>query len=230
MRVIGYIRVSTDHQHHGPDAQRAALERWCSSQGAELVAVESDVGVSGAAPLDKRPGLLRAVDAVEREGATVLLVSRRDRLARDVILAAMAERLVERAGARVASADGAGEGDSPEALLMRRICDAFGEYERQVIRARTRAALAVKRARGERTGHVPYGYQLGADGVQLVEHAGEQEVIRLVREYQREGLSLRQIGERFNALGILPRSGGQWHAQTVRRIAQGVGARACEVA
>jgi DNA invertase Pin-like site-specific DNA recombinase len=32
------------------------------------------------------------------------------------------------------------------------------EYERALIRARTRAALQAKRARGERVGAVPYGY------------------------------------------------------------------------
>lgn len=45
---------------------------------------------------------------------------------------------------------------------MRRIVDAFVEYERLVIRARTRAALTVKRSRGERIGGIPYGHQLAA--------------------------------------------------------------------
>ena len=41
---------------------------------------------------------------------------------------------------------------------MRRIVDAFAEYERLVIKARTRAALAVKRTRGERIDGIPYGF------------------------------------------------------------------------
>ena len=44
-----------------------------------------------------------------------------------------------------------------------RMVDAFAEYERAIIRARTRAALAVKRGRGERTGEVPYGFRLAED-------------------------------------------------------------------
>ena len=35
---------------------------------------------------------------------------------------------MERQGARVVSADGAGEGDSPEAALMRRLIDAIASY------------------------------------------------------------------------------------------------------
>jgi len=66
--------------------------------------------------------------ALTAQGAGVLLVAKRDRLARDVIVSAVVERLVERQGARVMAADGTGNGDSPEAELMRRIADAFSVY------------------------------------------------------------------------------------------------------
>ena len=105
MDVVGYVRVSTEEQRHGSAAQRDALERWCAANGAELVDVFEDHGVSGAAPLDQRPALLDALGALT-DGA-VLLVARRDRLARDVMAAAMLERLAERAGARIVAADGA---------------------------------------------------------------------------------------------------------------------------
>lgn len=218
-RVVGYVRASTDEQHLTPDAQRAALESWCARQGAELVAVYVDAGVSGGAALEARPALLAAIDALETHGAGVLLVSKRDRLARDSMVAAMVERLAERVGARVQSADGVGEGDSPEAMLMRRMVDAFAEYERALIRARTRAALAVKRARGERVGSVPYGFRLAADGVQLEQDEREQDVLRLVAAYRADGVSLEGVAKRLEARGFKPRSGGHWHPQTLARIA-----------
>src|SRR5690349_20875443 len=90
-RVVGYIRVSTSEQALGSEAQVAALHSWCSSRGVELIAVCSDLGVSGATAIDKRPGLLAAMDALSEHGAGVLLVAKRDRLARDVIVAAMVE-------------------------------------------------------------------------------------------------------------------------------------------
>lgn len=87
-----------------------------------------------------------------------LLVAKRDRLAHDTLLAATIERLVERDGAAVRSAEGLGDGDAPEAVLMGRIVDAFAEYERLVIKARTRAALALKKSRSERISREPrYG-------------------------------------------------------------------------
>lgn len=82
MRAVGYIRVSTDEQVNGPKAQADALAAWCARNGVELVAVHHDHGVSGGAELDKRPGLLAALDELER--GDVLLVAKRDRLARSV--------------------------------------------------------------------------------------------------------------------------------------------------
>ncbi len=146
-KVVLYVRVSTDEQALGPAAQRAAAQRWCEARGSQLVAVCEDLGVSGGAPLDKCAGLLSALRELEAHGAGVLLVAKRDRLARDVVKAAMVEQLASRAGAVVVSAAGEGEGTDPAAALMRTMVDAFAQYERALIGARTKAALAVTRRR-----------------------------------------------------------------------------------
>lgn len=215
--AVGYLRVSTDEQHLGPEAQRAAIERWCAANGLELVAVREDHGVSGGAELDARPGLLGALDDLRAHRAGVLVVAKRDRLARDVVIAAMVERLVSRSGARIDSADGSGNGAGPEAEMMRGIMAVFAQYERALIRARTRAALGVKRARGERVGEVPYGYRLGADGRTLEADPSEQAVIAAVRRLRAEGLSLRAIAERLNA-DAAPARGQRWHLTSVARL------------
>lgn len=145
--AVGYIRVSTEEQTLGPDAQRAALERWVLTRGVQLVGLFEDRSVSGATALDRRPGLLAALDCMETSNAGLLVAAKRDRFARDVIIAAQLERLVERVGVKLVSTDGASDGDSPEATMMRRILDVFGAFERDLIRGRTRAALATKRAK-----------------------------------------------------------------------------------
>ena len=216
--VVGYLRVSTDEQALGPVAQREALNRWCRDTGCELVAVFEDLGISGGAPLDRRPGLMAAVAACGEHKAN-LLVAKRDRLARDTLAAAMLERLVERTGSRILAADGCGNGDGPEGLLMRRMVDAFAEYERALIRARTRVAMQVKKAKGELVGAVPYGFHLASDGVSLVPDEAEGAVVALVRELRAEGLSLRKIAARLTEKGLIPRAGGSWHHQTVANIA-----------
>jgi DNA invertase Pin-like site-specific DNA recombinase len=100
-QVIGYVRVSTDEQTLSVEAQREALSHWCQGHGATLVEVYTDVGISGGAPLERRPGLLAALSALTKGRA--LLVLRRDRLARDTLTAAIAERMAWKAGASILS-------------------------------------------------------------------------------------------------------------------------------
>ncbi len=76
---------------------------------------------------------------------------------------------------------------------MRRMIDAFSEYERQIIRARTKAALGVKKSKGQRSGNIPYGFRVADDGTTLLQDPGEQSVIARVREARRAGLTWRAI-------------------------------------
>lgn len=213
--AVAYLRASTEDQHLGPAAQRAALTAWAAREGVTIAAWHTDAGVSGGAAIADRPALLAALADLRTHGAGVLVVAKRDRLARDVMAAAMIERLTLDSGARVVSAAGEGtEGDDPSAVLMRRMVDAFAEYERGVIAARTRAALAVKRARGEATSHAPYGYRTAEDG-RLVKAEGEQAVIARVRRARAEGLTLRAIADALRAEGLVNRAGRPFAASSL---------------
>ena len=165
--AVAYVRVSTDDQALGPEAQRASIEAWAAREGVQIASWHVDAGVSGASPIEERPALCGALAALREHGAGLLVVAKRDRIARDVVVAALVERAAGAARARVVSVDGVGNGDSPADAFMRTVIDGAAAYERALIRARTKAALGVKRARGERAGEVPYGYRLAADGVRL---------------------------------------------------------------
>ena len=117
------------------------------------------------------------------------------------------------------SAAGEGtEGDDPASVLMRRIVDAFGEYERLIIKARTKAALGAKKARGERVGQVPYGWRLKADGVHLEAVKAEQEAISEARRLRAAGLSLRKVAGELATRGFVARNGRAFQAEQVRRL------------
>ena len=215
-KAVGYIRVSTDDQALGPDAQRAALTVWAERAGVELVAVFEDRGVSGGAAIDRRPGLLAAFAAVAEHGAGLLAVAKRDRLARDTMIAAMAERLAERAGARIVSAAGEGEGDDPASKLMRTMIDAFAEYERALIKARTRSALAVLAARGEKVGGVQaYG---AAEGNDAERNDAEREIVAAVAELRAAGMPIRAIAAELATRGMRTRRDGEIQSTQVARI------------
>ena len=216
-RAYGYRRVSTDSQADsglGLDAQRSAILAAAARHGLELVDVFTDAGLSGALELENRPGLFAAVNMLKR--GDVLIVGKRDRLGRDVVAVAMLERLAARKGARILSAAGEGtEGTDAASMLQRRILDAFGEYERLIIGQRTKAALAAKRARGERAGNLPFGHSLNADGRTLDANAAEQRVLGLLRELKAAGYTLRQIADELNAQGFTTRRGTAWRHQYV---------------
>jgi recombinase len=51
-------------------------------------------------------------------------------------------------------------------------------------------------------------------------HPDEQAIIREALELKAAGLSLRTIGARLAAGGLLPRQGSAWHPKTVRDLLQ----------
>ena len=216
MATIAYLRVSTDQQADsgaGLDAQHDA----CTKSAGVLAGVYRDEGVSGSAGLEKRPALLEAIGALKK--GDVLMVAKRDRLGRDPLVVAMIESAVQRKGARIVSAAGEGTGsDSPADVLMRRMVDAFAEYERLIIGARTKAALQAKKARGERTGSVPYGYTLADDEKTLEPNPTEQAVITEARKLKAAGLSLRKVAAELARRGFYARNGAQFEAEQVRRM------------
>ena len=205
--AIGFLRVSTDKQEIGPEAQRASIESWAKTNNVTICAWFEE-HLCGATEIDDRFALISAIDALETEGAGLFLVAKRDRIARDVIICAMIERLVARKGARIVSAAGEGtDSDDPSSVLMRRMVDAFAEYERHIIISRTKAALSVKKASGERTGSVPYGYSLAENGINLEPSEEEQLVVSLAKELRSAGRSLRCIGIELANRGYVSRGG-----------------------
>lgn len=148
----------------------------------------------------------------------MLVVARRDRVARDVVLAGEIERAVARVGARLVSAAGEGNGDSPADAFLRTVIDGAAQYERGMIRARTRAALAAKRARRERVGAVPYGFALEHDGVHLVAARQEQPTIARARELRATGLSLRAVAAGLASEERVSRRGETFLAAQVARM------------
>ncbi|HEU4583645.1 MAG TPA: recombinase family protein [Polyangiaceae bacterium] len=151
-------RVSTDQQAGsglGREAQLASARAYAAAQG-WTVARELAETCSGGRDLADRPVLLDALAGLGK--GDVLLVSSWCRLSRSVLTTELVLDRCRATGVRVVSADGQANESSPEAELMRRIIGAVSAWERARIALRTRAALAAKRARGERLGHsVPLG-------------------------------------------------------------------------
>lgn len=226
--AVAYLRRSKekrDGTQLGLDAQRDMCEAWATRESTCILAIHVDDDVSGSVQWDDRPGLLGALSDVRDHRAGVLLVAKRDRLARGLSdgTVALIHREVALHGAIVIAADGVGNGATPNDLLMRNVIDAFAEHERAMIAARTRAALAQKRLRGEKTGGPPpYGFD-ASQGI-LVAREDEQDVIRRIRTLRQvDGLSTAQIVRTLDREGVRNRSGKPLQWNSVSRILLQVG-------
>ena len=97
-KAVAYLRVSTQQQHRsglGIEAQRAAIARFAEGEGIRIIAefVEAETG-KGADALDRRPQLAAAL-AAAKSAKCAVLVSKLDRLSRDVAFVSglMAQRV-----------------------------------------------------------------------------------------------------------------------------------------
>lgn len=140
MRRIGYARVSTEDQSTA--AQAAELK----AAGATEIHAEQASGGDRA-----RPVLARLLDGIGP--GDELIVVRIDRLARS--LAHLLEVLgrIEAAGARFRSLRDPIDTGSPQGKFTLQVLGAAAEFERALIRERTRAGLAAARAKGRRGGN-----------------------------------------------------------------------------
>lgn len=152
MKTAIYLRVSTSDQHHDP--QRAELMEYCRRRGWENVAEYSDT-ISGAK--FTRAGLDHLMRDVRRGRVERIVVVKLDRLGRSLPhLAQLIGELDAHRVALVACSQGIDtSADSPTGRLQLGVLAAVAEFERALIRERTRAGLAAARARGAKLGRRP---------------------------------------------------------------------------
>ncbi len=220
MRILAYIRVSTEQQSEsgaGLSAQINSCQKWADLQGLPLHSVFSDEGISGSTGIEKRPSLMDAINCLEK--GDVLIVAKRDRIGRDPIHVAMIEASAKRKGARIVSAAGEGtEDNNPSSVFMRRLIDAFSEFERNIICERTRAAMQAKRAKGERVGHIPFGYRLSNDNIHIEKDQAEQLILKQIMDLMEQGLSTRKLAAEMNRRGAFNRGGSKWNHASIHRV------------
>lgn len=223
-RVIGYVRVSTEHQADGGislDAQRAKLTAYAVAMDLDLVAIIEDAGLS-AKSLD-RPGLTRALAMLDAGAADAILVTKLDRLTRSVKdLGDLCERYFTSGPALLSVGDSI-DTRSAAGRLVLNVLTSVAQWEREACAERTREALAQLKRQGVKLGRAPLGARhceaTDAAGRRVVaEDAGELVTVARMRELRAERLSLREIAATLTDEGYRTKRGGEWHASTVRAV------------
>jgi len=148
---------------------------------------------------------------VARRRRATLVIARLDRLSRNLSFIA---NLMESRVDFIAC-------DNPHATrLTLHILAAVAEHEREMISARTKAALAVAKARGVRLGN-PRPREAQTIGAVVNRAAADRFAAQMydqVAGLRGQGLSLRRIADELNRRGIATVRGRAWAPQQVRPI------------
>ncbi len=170
MRLVGYVRVSTEEQArdgYGLGAQEHAIRSWCEAMGHELVAVYSDAGASGkslvrpeldmacaAIAVPRDVGTHRALGMVEalRCPADGLVVAKLDRLTRSVRDFCELVSRFEDAGKALVSVRDSLDTTSASGRLVANIMVSVAQWERETISERTKLGMAEAKRRGVHVG------------------------------------------------------------------------------
>ena len=198
------------------EVQRDYCEKHAAHNGMEIAAVFDDPDVSGADEF--REKLWQAIEALPKGG--VLLVYKRDRLARNVYLSEQINRAVERKGATIEAVTGDIQGNSAETVMIRQVLAAIAEYERKMIASRTKHAMRFHMANGRRMGSVcPYGWMPDpADPKRMLPCKREHEVIDEILAKRREGMAYYAIMRWLNEERRDLARHGAWNCKTVRKL------------
>ena len=139
MRVIGYVRVSTEEQGvsgAGLEAQRQAIAAECKRRGWELVRTIEDRGYS-ARDL-RRPGVQEALRTLEPGEANALVVAKLDRLSRSMLDFTGLMAKAQKEGWALVALDCAVDTSTPTGEAMANMLGTFSQFERRLIGQRIR--------------------------------------------------------------------------------------------
>lgn len=215
MRILGYIRVSTDTQSIGIEVQKRSIEEYAKKVCIPIHELYIDEAVSGKS--EKRDGLLRLMCELKRDD--ILVIHKRDRLSRDTLFIQVIEREIRRIKAKLISTQGEGtESDDYGSIGMRKIIDVFSEMERSIISSRIKAALQSKINKNEFVGMAPYGKRISSDGIHLEDNDKELEILDAIIAMREKGLSVTKIIKRLSLLNMLSRNNKVWCSSTINQL------------
>jgi DNA invertase Pin-like site-specific DNA recombinase len=204
--VVVYLRVSTEEQgksNLGIEAQLELCKSVCKQYGYEVAGIFTEVGISGKVQPLARPEFQNAVALTKKIGGRIM-VAKLDRLSRNL---------------HQATGFLDGVYDCPEILIAEnptasmlelRLKALIAQEERDMIAARTKAALEARKARGtEKNGTA------GRASATTKARTTTEEGIARAKQLLLSGWGLTQIAEQLNVEGFKTSRGSNWTKQSL---------------
>jgi DNA invertase Pin-like site-specific DNA recombinase len=224
VEVVGYMRTSsTTNVGDGKDSearQRKAIEGYAKTSGAVIVDWFYDAAVSGADPIEARPGFAELLARIANNGVRTIIVETANRFARDLMVQEVGYAMLRGLGVTLVAADSPPSflDDGPTSNLIRQILGAVSEFDKAVTVAKLKGARdRIRRAQGKCEGRKAYA-----------EREGGQELVAMAR--QRRGnlngqpQSLRKIAAYLAERGCVTPSGRPYSASAISSML-GIGSR-----
>ena len=98
--------------------------------------------------------------------------------------------------------------------MMKDMFRVVSGFERNLTQFRIKSALAAKKARGERVGCIPFGWELG-DHRKLRPRPDEMPIVEKMIEFRKQNLSMYKIAKAMNGEGLKNRNGNRWNHMSV---------------
>jgi DNA invertase Pin-like site-specific DNA recombinase len=211
--AVAYFRTSSA-TNVGADKdslarQQSAVRACAAARGLELVGEYFDAAVSGADPVDARPGFCAMLAYMLNNGARIVIVENASRFARDLIVQETGYQALKAKGIELVAADAPDSflSDTPTAALIRQILGAVAQFDKATLVQKLRGARDRKSAKlGRRVEGNPAWKAVPYDAVVTAQsrHAS--------------GMTLRAISAELSAAGFLAPSGKPYGAQSVKRM------------
>jgi len=222
MKVMGYVRVSTEEQARegiSLEVQEDKVKKYADLHNLDLVEVIRDEGKSGKDL--NREGIQKVISLCKDRSVDHLVVYKMDRLTRRTLdLLTLVEEVFKPNRVQFHSISEKVDTSTTQGKFFLTITGAMAQMERDLISERTREALQYKISKGELVGSPPLGFE--AIEKELKKTQGElvvvREIFKLRKGRGKNKLSLRQIANRLNEQMIPTKRGGKWYAGTVRYI------------
>jgi|SRR5579871_1528560 len=230
MKYFSYRRVSKDPKDTGSvslEWQAAEIKRWLASKKRELSGDFVDDGVSAKRPLHRRKGGAELMWATEK-GNCVVIVAKVDRIFRDTQDFLTTVNEWARRNVTLESVNDHLDLVSPTGEFIATVMAAVNQLERRTTGERNRTRGMHRKKTGLRhCAYAPYGFrwegmEVDEDGKTTggtpVPDEAEQRWIAKMREWQRNGWSLREIAAELNKLKVPTRKGGPWIHTSVQKV------------
>lgn len=146
IKAVAYIRTSSaTNVGTDKDSERRqadAISAFASRSGYEIAETYQDPGVSGADPIETRPGFAAMLDRIEGNGVRTVIVEDASRFARDLMVQELGLLLLIKRGVTVFASNGENltETEDPMKKAMRQIAGVFAELEKHRLVAKLMAA------------------------------------------------------------------------------------------